>query len=61
MNIEAVTLVLRQDDDAPEASIHQVRQREVDQSVLTAVGYRWFGSDPGERHEALSGATGEDN
>jgi hypothetical protein len=61
VNIEAVALVLRQDDDASETTIHQVRECEIDQSVLAAVGHRWFGSDSGERHEARPGATGEDN
>jgi hypothetical protein len=61
VDIEAVTLVLGQNDDASETAIHEIREGEVDQSVLTAVGHCRFGSHAGEGHEALASTTSENN
>ncbi len=60
MPIEAVTLVLGQDRDLPVPAVHEIRQREVDESVDAAKGNGRFRTIPGERPEALAFSTCKD-
>jgi hypothetical protein len=58
--VEAVALVLRQDNDAEVAGVDEVREREVDEPVVAG---EWDGRlrpVGGERHESLALASGED-
>ena len=52
--VEAVALVLRQDGDAQEAAVDEVREREVDQPVVAAERNRRLGAVGRERPEALA-------
>ncbi len=61
VHVEAVALVLSENDDASEAAIHEVRECKVDQSVLAPMGYRGLCPDASEWHETLSCAASEDN
>ncbi|MBG9885462.1 hypothetical protein ABE10_02440, partial [Bacillus toyonensis] len=59
--VEAVRLVLREHDDLPETGVDEVRDREVDESVLSAERHRRLGPVRGQRHESLALAAGEDD
>ena len=59
--VEAVALVLREHDDLQVASVGEVRQREVDQTVRTAERHRRLGAVVREREQSLALATGEDD
>lgn len=61
VSVEAVRLVLRQHHDLPQPGVDEVRDREVDESVLSAEGHCGFRSIGRERHEALALAAGEDD
>ena len=59
--VEAVRLVLGEHDDLPQTRVQQVRQREVDESVLPAERHRRLGAVFREGHEPLALAAGEDD
>jgi len=50
--VETVGLVLGEDADPPDAGVHAVRQREVDDAELAAEGHRGFGAPHGQLLEA---------
>ena len=60
MDIEAVALVLCENDDLQEAGVRQVREDKIDQSIMASKGN--CGLCPIERqgHESLALAAGED-
>ena len=61
VSVEAMTLVLRENDDLQKARIGEVREYEIDQSVDTPERHGRFGPVFGERHEALALAPGEND
>jgi hypothetical protein len=61
MHVQAVALVLREHNDASEPAIDEVRERKVDESILTTVGDGWLGPYSRERHKALARATSEND
>ena len=58
---EALALVLRQHRDLELAGVDEVREREVDQPVVAAEGHRRLRPVGGQRRQALSLTTGEDD
>ena len=52
--VEAVALVLRQNDDPAEARVDEIREREVDQPVVAAEGHRRLRPVGGQRREPLA-------
>ena len=57
---QALRLVLRADAHAPDAGIHAVRQREVDDAELAAERHRGLGPPVGQRAQPRAAAAGED-
>ena len=49
MLLERVRLVLRQDEDPPQARVEAIAQREVGDAILAAKGYGWFRAIDSER------------
>ena len=61
VTVEAVGLVLGEDDDLSQPGVYEVGDREIDQSVLSAEGHRRFCAIGREGHESLALAAGEDD
>ena len=61
MPVQAVTLVLSQHADAPDSSIHEVGEREVDEPVQAAERHGGLGTVIGQRRKSLPGSASEDN
>jgi hypothetical protein len=61
MHVQAVALVLREHNDASEPAIDEVREREVDESILTTVWDGWLGPYPRERHKAFARAASKND
>jgi hypothetical protein len=59
VQVEAVALVLRQDDDLEEAAVRQVRQDEVDEPVMASEWHGRLGPVGGQGGEALALAAGQ--
>ncbi len=59
--VEAVRLVLREHDDLAEPRVDEIRDREVDQPVLSAERNGGLGAVRGQGHQALALAAGEDD
>ena len=61
VKIQAVALVLGEDDDAQESGVGEVREDEVDQPVLAAKRHGGLGSIEGQRQQPLAFAACEDD
>ena len=61
MPVEGVALVLRQDTDPQIASVDQIGQHEVDETVGPPEGDSRLGAVSGKRHQSLSLTAGEDD
>ena len=56
---QALRLVLGGDADAPDAGVHAIRQREIDDAELAAEGHGGLRTPVGELHQAAAAAAGE--
>ncbi len=61
MSVEAVTLVLGENEYPSIAAVDETGKSEVDEPVLAAKGNRRLGAVPGQRHQSRSGPTGENH
>src|SRR5690606_19497272 len=61
MDVEAVALVLGEDHDAAVPAVDEIREREIDQPVVAAEWDCRFGPIPGQGHQALALAAGQDH
>jgi hypothetical protein len=61
MHVEAVALVLRQNDDSSKTAVRQIGQGKVDEAVLTTMRDRWFRTVRRQGHETLPHAPSEYN
>ncbi len=59
VDVEAVTLVLGEHDDASVPTVHQVRQHEIDQAVVPAERHCRFGAITGEGGKPFALAAGK--
>ena len=59
--IERQALVLRDDEDAAQAGVDAVAEREVDDPVGTAEVHRRLGAFPGQRREPFADPSGQDD
>ena len=59
--IERQALVLRDDEDAAQAGVDAVAEREVDDAVRAAEVHRRLGAFPGQRRQAFADPSGQDD
>jgi hypothetical protein len=59
--IEAVALVLSQDDDSAHVGIHQIGKREINETILASERHSWLGSILGKGGKPPSLPAGEHN
>ncbi len=59
--IERQALVLRDDEDAAQAGVDAVAEREVDDAVGAAEVHRWFCTFPGQRGQAFAHPSSQDD
>ena len=61
MAVETVRLVLGEHHNLAKTRIDQIRQGEVDESIVATEGHRRLRAVSGERHEALALSASENN
>src|SRR6185369_7478736 len=61
VTIERCGVVLRQDERAQDVGVDAVRERDVDETILTAERNGWFGTLLRKRKKSIAGAAAENN